>query len=80
MNERTPYLQELIRFSSEARLIIADELLDEKKDTSNKHEKLRKALEFIKNDRFLRVQDVKLEDDYRLIDIKLRNDKKCRKS
>ena len=80
MNERTPYLQELIRFSSEATLIIGGELLDENKDGSNKFEKLRKALDFIKHDKKLIVHDVELGDGNRLINIKIRDDKKCQKS
>ena len=69
MNERTPYLQELIRFSTEATLLISGELLDE---NIGKCERLRKALDFIKNDKKLIVHDVELEDANRLINIKIK--------
>ena len=50
-NERTPYLQELIRLSSEATLIIPNLVFNEELDVNNHFKDFRDALNWFENER-----------------------------
>ncbi len=74
-NERTPYLQELIRLSSEATLIIPSVVFNEEIDANNKFNDIRNALNFLKDDDDLIITEKELEDDFTEVNIRIRDDK-----
>lgn len=74
-NERTPYLQELIRLSSEATLIIPSVVFNEEIDAHNKFNDIRNALNFLKDDDDLIITEKELEDDFTEVNIRIRDDK-----
>jgi len=73
-NERTPQLQELIRYSTKATLLLPEIVLDEKMDVNNTFKKVRDALQYLRNDTDLFVIEKQLEDDLVEITIQIRED------
>ena len=74
-NERTPYLQELIRLSSEATLIIPSIVFDDEMDDYNKFEDFRNAFNWLQNDKKLIVTLNKVNNDFNEVKIRIRDDK-----
>ena len=72
-NERTLYLQELIRYSSKSTLLLPNIILDET-DANNRFKKLRDALKYLRNDNDLFVIEKPLDDDLVEITIQIRED------
>lgn len=70
-NERTPYLQELIRFSSQATLLIPTIVLDEEIDVTGKFKGIRNALNYLKNDNGLIIDKNVINEDFIELTIKL---------
>ena len=60
-NERTPYLQELIRFSSKATLLIPRIIFNEECD---KFKDVRDALNYLKNDEKLIIVQKGFNEDF----------------
>ncbi|MBQ3407959.1 MAG: hypothetical protein IJH12_01990 [Clostridia bacterium] len=71
-NERTPYLQELIRLSSKATLVIASHLFNEEYDPEDTYKDIREALKFLKNDDKLIVNEKEIDEEFIEISIELR--------
>ena len=69
-NERTPHLQELIRFSTKATLVIPSLLLDE--EIGDKFKQVRNALDYLKNDDALIVSQREVENDLIEITIEIK--------
>ena len=78
-NERTPFLQELIRYSSGATLLIPRIILDEESDPYRKYEPTRQALNHLKNDKDLVLKEKRIDNDFVVVEIGFRDDKKCQK-
>lgn len=72
-NERTPYLQELIRLSSEATLIIPSIVFDDEMDDYNKFEDFRNAFNWLQNDEKLIVTLNKVNNDFNEVNIRIRD-------
>lgn len=74
-NERTPYLQELMRLSSEATLLISSQVFNEETDAYNRFEDVRNALNWLKNDDKLVISIKNLDNGFTEVNIKIRGDK-----
>ena len=72
-NERTPYLQELIRFSTKATLLVPRIVLDGKIDSNDRYKKVRDSLEYLRNDRDLFVIERNLDEDFVEVTIQIRS-------
>ena len=72
-NERTPYLQELIRNSTEATLLLANILFDEESDPKNRFKNLRDSLQYLKNDEQLIITEKRIDDEFTEINIAFRS-------
>ena len=68
-NERTPYLQKLIRLSSEATLLIPSIVFNEELDVNNHFKDFRNALNFLKNDDKLII--IEKEDENEFIEVNI---------
>ena len=73
-NERTPYLQELMRLSSEATLLIPSIVFNEEICSSNRFKSFRNALHFLKNDDNLIITEKEVEGDFTEVNIRIRDD------
>ena len=73
-NERTPYLQELIRLSTKATLLLPNIVLNEEMDVNNKFKQVRNALQYLRNDTDLFVIEKQLENDLVEITIQIRDE------
>ena len=73
-NDRTPYLQELIRWSSEATLLIPTSVFNEETDVLNNFEDVRKALNWLENDDTLLITVKNLDNTFTEVNIKIRGD------
>lgn len=73
-NERTPHLQELIRYSTKATLLLPNVVLNENFDVNNSFKKLRDALAYLRNDSDLFIIEKQLEHDLVEITIQIRED------
>ena len=72
--ERTPHLQELIRFSTKAILTVPTLLLDDYADNFEAYHDFRIALYCLKNDDELIITEKEIDDDLTEITIELRED------
>ena len=72
-NDRTSYLQELIRLSSEATLLISTPVFKEE-DVFNRFLDARNALNYLKNDDDLVISVKNLDNNFTNVNIKIRGD------
>lgn len=73
-DERTPYLQELIRLSTEATLIIPSIVFNSEHDPLNRFKAFRDALNYLKNDDKLIVTLNKFSNDFAELKIRIGDD------
>lgn len=72
-NDRTPYLQDLIKYSRKATLIISKSFVNGQR-TNEKFELTNNALNYLKNDKRLVLTTKDVEDEYLEITICLKED------
>lgn len=70
-NDRTPYLQELIRYSSKATLLILSSLINEKRNGNNHCKMMIDALNYLKKDPKLIINEKPVENGFTEITIEL---------
>ena len=67
-NERTPYLQELIRYSNEATLLMPNIVFN-----NDNFESITNALNHLKNDENLVITEKEVENDFIEINIRIKD-------
>ena len=72
MNERTPFLKELIRWSTKATLLLPSSILNDEIDKYNKFKKVRDSLDYLKNDEKVLVTEKEMGNDLTEITLELK--------